>query len=482
MTSVKSLPALNAITRVRSSRWKRMISPEAGTDTTISRPWRNKVSLFEDREKIRKLFGYLFFALLAIVMIRITTGDADSLEARLARTEEVASGDAVKQVIYFLMFFVFLGMWLRAEGLRFPKCLSVLQYILIAWIVSSVSWAVDPAVSIRRSVLLVMVVTMVSVSVDEIGPKRSRDILTWLIALCIGISLACVPFFKFAIHQATEADQSLVGAWRGIFVHKNTAGAVTAAAIIIFLHRAIEYRRWYYYVMVVLSLIFLWGTKSKTPAGLMPIALAIGFTYQYAVVGHRRRWVFAYAMLSLGVVLLLGYLTYAGKIAHVLGDPTSFTGRAGLWQAVLGYSRDHLWLGAGYSSLWGVTGTPPILPYTTAPAQEFMIHSHSGYLELLGTIGLPGLLMALASAIFYPLFQLFSLRGKENRYAAGVTLSVFIFCMLENFLESQLYTRDREIWVILFIYILALQLTYIEQPQKRYARKTPARPALGLVS
>ncbi len=461
--------------------WRRDPAPAVNDIGKPYRRWRDRASIFDDQDRLMRLLQVLFYIFLLFVMVRVNSGEADGELAREIRKASVASGDSTKQILYVLSSGAFISLWVRLRGWVLPKCLSIFQLVLFAWIVLSISWAIDPAVSLRRVVLLLTVISSLAMGVDLLGPERSMRVLYWLLATCVIMSLLAVPIFPFAKHPLTEADPSIAGGWRGVFVHKNTAGAVTAASIILFLHYAIRERRWYQWALVAIAVIFLAGTKSKTPALLLVPTLAIGWLYYQAYTRDFGRNWFAFGFIALAS--LTTFLVFAKMyvIERVLDDPKSFTGRAGLWEAVIGFVRDHPWLGAGYSSLWGVNVTPtPILPYVNEPTQEFMVHSHSGYLELLATTGIPGLTLALLAAIIYPLYQLLSERDRSQIMANTLVFLLFVFAFCENFLETQLYSRDREVWVIYLIAILGQQLRYIGRKARRPALRTQRKPiAIG---
>jgi len=441
--------------------WRRGDVPGANAAGKPYRSWRDRPSIFDDPERLMKLLQVLFYIFLLFVMVRISSGEADSESAREIRKVAVASGDTTKQILYVLSSGAFISLWVRLRGWTLPKCLSGFQMVLFAWIILSISWAIDPAISLRRVVLLLTVISSLAMGVDLLGAQRSMRVLYWLLATCVVVSLLAVPLFPFAKHPMTEADPSIAGGWRGVFVHKNTAGAVTAASIILFLYLAIREQRWYQWALVVIAVVFLAGTKSKTPALLLLPTLLFGWLYYQAYTRDFGRNWFAFGFIALASVTTFLVFAKMYVIERVLDDPKSFTGRAGLWEAVLGFVRDHPWLGAGYSSLWGVNVTPtPILPYVTEPTQEFMVHSHSGYLELLATTGIPGLILALLAAILYPLYQLLSERDPKQIPENTLVFLLFVFAFCENFLETQLYSRDREIWVIYLIAILGQQLRY----------------------
>lgn len=425
-----------------------------------------------------EIVTWMFRLFLILVMIRISSGDADSEAARAARQAATAAGDKTKQAAYAFAFILFVATWIKFKGLTLPRCLSVVQYCLVSWILLSTTWAVDQSISIRRSVLLLLVFSTIATAVDLLGPKASLRALYWVLALCMTISLISVPLFSFAVHPPTEIDQSIVGGWRGVFVHKNTAGAIAAVSLLVFLHSWIGRRKWYDALFFAVCLVFLIGSKSKTPALILPFAIFVSLSYRALYRRVTGRLAFLVIMAVIVTSVLIAYLSYQAVITQTLDNPDSFTGRAGLWRVVLDYSADHRWLGAGYSSLWGTSVPPPVIPYTTAPFQQFMLHSHSGYLELLGTIGVPGLCMAVVAAIILPVFEILRDARPESNELNAVVLAIVAFCSFENFFETQLYTRDREVWVCFFIAILSLHLN----SRRAKAADRPGEPRRRIVA
>ncbi len=441
--------------------WRRDPAPAVNDTGKPYRRWRDRASIFDDPDRLVRVFQWLFYVFLMFVMIRVSSGEADSEAAREIRKAGVASGDATKQIVYVITTFIFTSIWVRLRGWSLPKCLSVFQIVFFAWVLVSVSWAIDPAVSIRRTVLLLTVVTSLGMAVDILGPDRSLRVLYYVLASCTVISLISVPLFPFAVHPMTEMDQSIAGGWRGIFVHKNTAGAVTAASLILYIYYALQDRRWYRWALVLLGVAFLAGTKSKTPALVLLPTMMMGWLYFRTHTRDFGRNLFTFLVIAGFSMITFLVFAKAAAVERVFANPESFTGRAGLWQAVIGFIKDHPWLGAGYSSLWGINVDPaPIAPYINEASQEFMVHSHSGYLELLATTGIPGLVLALLAAVFFPLYQLMSERGRAQIFNSALIFTLFVFAVCENFLETQLYSRDREVWVIYLIGILGLHLRY----------------------
>ncbi|PZM15568.1 O-antigen ligase family protein [Rhizobium tubonense] len=410
-------------------------------------------------ERLVRLIEVLFFIFLLVVLVRVSMGESDSVDARFARLDATEAGDRVKQAAYTLAFITFLGLWIRLRGLRLPSCISLMQVLLIGWIILSTTWAYDPNVSFRRAVLLVFVFASIAISVDFLGPTRSLDVMYKALAACMTASLISVFLFpSFAIHPPTEVDQSIVGGWKGVFIHKNTAGAVCAMATIIFLHYGMARRRWYDWFFLAICVVFLVGCKAKTPLGLLLLVVPAGFLYRAAWHSALGRLLVLLFISSSAALVAVGVSGYSDKLAELFSNPQSFTGRVAIWDTALAFSADHPWLGSGYSSLWAVSSAPPILPYMTDAFLEAIVHSHNGYLEMLATTGIPGLTLALVAALVVPLFQfLFAPRANDIKFFS-LLFSLWFFGLLENLMETQLYTRDREVWIVFVTTILIVQI------------------------
>ncbi|WP_182422174.1 O-antigen ligase family protein [Aureimonas sp. ME7] len=401
----------------------------------------------------------LFFTLFLAIMVRINFGAADSEEARLGRLEAAANGDATKQLIYAIIFLLFIGLWLWLKGARMPRCVSILQIIFLVWVATTTSWAYYPEISFRRMVLLCMTLISLALSIDFLGPSRTLNVLYKGLAVVITFSLISVFLFpSFAVHPATETDPSIVGGWRGVFLHKNTAGAVCAVAVIVFTHYAVTLRRKRDWFFLFVCLFFLIGSKSKTPLGLLAIVIPLGFYYRAVFSANGGRIWFILTVLFVATLLAVLAFGYQDLIARVLDDPTSFTGRVAIWDTAIAFAKDHFWTGSGYSSLWGTGNETPAVPYLEEAYVEFTVHSHSGYIELFATTGLPGLCLAVLAAVILPFYQFVFCVDKSNAKTCSLLFSIWFFAVLQNLMETQLYSRDREVWFMMLSAVLSMHL------------------------
>lgn len=419
----------------------------------------NKGSTLIKSEVVLKRIEVMFFLFLLLILVRLSFGEGDSVDSRLAREAGADSGDFLKQMTYLLAFCSFTMIWLMTRGLRFPQSLSRPQIFLVGWVLCSSFWAFDHAVSVRRSLLLAFVVFTMAFATDLLGVKRTFKVLYAVLAFCMTMSLVAVFLVpSIAVHPPTEIDQSIVGGWRGFFTHKNTAGGVCALAVIMFLHHAIDrgkLRDWFFLGVCVT---FLLGCGSKTPLGLVAVVIPVGLIYRISWKSAAGKMLYMLGFILAAMLTIIVATGYSTKISDVFSDPESFTGRVAIWRAALRFWQDHWLFGSGYSSLWATSITPPIMPYADFPFLEFIVHSHNGYIEMLATTGVPGFTLAVVSAVFIPAYQLITKVSPKNANFFSMLFSMWFFCLLENCMETQLYTRDREMWIVMFTVILSLQL------------------------
>ena len=116
----------------------------------------------------------------------------------------------------------------------------------------------------------------VLLSVDTIGPERAFRYWRIVLAVILLVNWISIPLIATARHLPGEIDPGLVGDWRGLYGHKNIAGAVCAMTAMLFLFtrngRPTGSAGW----SRRRRLGFLVMTRSKTSLGFLPLALAGG--------------------------------------------------------------------------------------------------------------------------------------------------------------------------------------------------------------
>lgn len=366
-------------------------------------------------------------------------------------------GSPARQLAYVLVLMVViyasgpLGSYRKIFAIPFFLAITFLWY----WI--SLFWSIAPDIGARRLSLTTIVVLVIFSGVRK---SNLDELINWtgaIFLIVLILNFLTVLFLPhIGIHQpGEEVDTSLVGGWRGIMLQKNFAGAICAFTIMLFLFSC---RKWDYRLralILLLSLIFIVKTQSKTSAGLMLISVTIGATFYLYNPKYRQLVAPLFAILSSAVVFLISL--ESALLDKILYDPEAFTGRTQIWRSLLRYAQDNLMLGSGFGSFWNIGfGVSPIFKYSRGWVLTYAAQGHNGYLDILITTGIIGLILTVISCVIVPLFKLVSATSISREYRA-LLVSFIIFSAGHNMTESSLMDRDTIVQVFL---MLALAITW----------------------
>ncbi|HUJ03787.1 MAG TPA: hypothetical protein VLW75_09140, partial [Rhizomicrobium sp.] len=260
-----------------------------------------------------------FLLLLLLVFIGLSpfaTRDPNVLAA--GETLTAGEGDLIRQVAYLAVFLAIAASAMQKSGWRAIDAVPISLAALLLWCALTALWAQAPGITIRRAGLEVVVVLSVMLSVHGLGAERSFRLLRNVLALVLVINWLSIPFIRNAIHQANEIDPGIVGDWRGLYFHKNIAGAVCALSAIVFLYHALRNRSWVDWVLLLGALGFLVMTRSKSSMGLLPLALGMGAIYRLAMRNARDRAIAGVALLLIVLLGAVAMLANAQAIMRVL--------------------------------------------------------------------------------------------------------------------------------------------------------------------
>jgi exopolysaccharide production protein ExoQ len=372
----------------------------------------------------------------------------------LGGVEKTGAGDSLRQVLYLLAFSAIAWRSFSRSGVQAVSAISLSLLVLLAWCVASALWSPEPAVSIRRSGLAVVLVVSAMLSIDTIGARRTLSLLRWVLLAILVVNVVSIRFIPAAVHLPGETDPALVGNWRGMYGHKNIAGAVGAITALLFLFSPspTRWRKLFDIAVVALAVFFTVMTHSKTSLGLLAVAAVAGLTYRIAWRRDIDRLIAAVLLLFLLTGLATLLIADQTVITRQLEDPTQFTGRTEIWRAELAYVRDHPLLGAGYGTFSDTGKESPLYRYiggwvTTAS------HGHNGYLQLMVTTGGIGFALGLIALIVVPLIQFW----RRGDVALKATLfSIFVFLALHNLMETDFMEGDGVAWGIYLVMMAML--------------------------
>jgi O-antigen ligase len=396
-----------------------------------------------------------FLALLLMVFIGLAPfAPRDPATLAIGESGFAGAGDAVRQALYLLVLIVTMCTALELRGLSAFRAVPLTLALLLGWCLLTAYWAPASGVALRRGGLEVVVVLSALLGVESIGVERALKLLRFTLILVLAINWISIPLVHNAIHLPGESDPSLVGDWRGLYFHKNIAGAVSALSAIVFLFFAVEAKRWGDWALFAAAAVFTVMTRSKSSIGLLPAALAMAGLYRLAWRRDLDRAIVGLSLALVAIVALTAAVADAGWIARLFEDPTQFTGRTAIWQAEIAFIRDHLYLGAGFGSFADTGALSPLHGYVNEGWVQTEAHGHNAYLQLLVTVGGVGFVLAMIAFVVQPLIAFFRAR-RADLPLYTMLFALFAFMILHNFLESDFLEGDGPAWVV-FLLMLAM--------------------------
>jgi exopolysaccharide production protein ExoQ len=397
-----------------------------------------------------------FIALLLLVFVGLDAFSPPLAVSQFGGVQETSRGDTLRQVLYIGVFAVIVLCAMQRRGLAALNAVPLSMALLLCWCLLSSLWAAEHGVALRRAGLEVVVVLSVLLSVDTIGAERAFRLWRILLAIILLANWISIPLIATARHLPGELDPALVGNWRGLYGHKNIAGAVCVMTALCFLFSRNGWRNWIGILVAIAATVFLVMTRSKTSLGFLPLALAGGIVYRFGWRDSLSRAILTVAALLLLLGLAGMAFLNADAIAHVLEDPAEFTGRAAIWAAELAYIHDHLLLGAGFGTFADTGGLSPLHDYISGSWVEAVSHGHNGYLQMLVTIGGVGFALAMLALIAEPLRRLWSLDWGQDGFKP-LLFALFLFLILHNVMESDFLEGDGVNWVAFLLVLAALR-------------------------
>jgi O-antigen ligase len=412
-----------------------------------------------------------FFGVLMLVFLGHSPFNPPAPVLQAGGTNPTGAGDVFRETGYLILFGVIVLGALQKRGLDVFRPVPFLLALLVAWCIFSAGWAEQGAVAFRRAVLEMVIVISIMLGTDLVGSNRTLAFWRGLLAAILLVNLFSIPLIATAVHGSGEQDPTLAGAWRGLYGHKNVAGAVSALTVILFFFPAIEERKWQYGLVALAAVLFLVMTRSKSSLGILPVALLVGSSYR---VGWKRPLDRAILCLVVALLLAIGAAALIAdwaSITRLLEDPNELSGRAQIWQAEYAYILDHPWLGSGFGTFAEAGGQSPLRDYISGDWVTAVSHGHSGYLQLFVTIGIVGFVLAVTSLVLQPLGYFWPI-DPDSLLFRSTLLAVVAFIVLHNVMESDFFADDGATGVALLLAIALLgtrSREVLQNPDSQFA-------------
>lgn len=352
--------------------------------------------------------------------------------------------------------------------------------VILIWFALTTRWALDPGVSVKRLVLFVIQIGIcVALALSIRRGSRILALMATACAIMVGID-----FFSWILAPAKSMTELGLAA---IHTHKNTLGSVMMYCCLVCTAYLQGQRstasRAFWTSVILAGFALLIASKSKTSLGIL-VAAALATPTMIWVLRQRASliWAMAGAGVAFVAILALGWL---GWCAMQGADPfaplsqVTFTMRTDVWKFVLGVWREQPWKGVGFGSLWDVDpGVQPSLQTDEWFAQPdaFTNESHNGYLDILATtgiIGLVGAIFMLVRWVFRALsllrISLLSNRPEDQAaYPYGIYLGLFpLLFLFHNFLESSYFTANATYGILILLVGIDIDLRWPERDQPK---------------
>jgi O-antigen ligase len=409
-------------------------------------------------DPIAPLRGVLFVAILLLgwVSVHPFQSMADQKLITIGDTS-----DLVNQFAYLTLGALAAGYVLLGGARRLRLLAQPLYAAMLAWLVVSVATSNDPALSFKRLVFALLVILLAAVA--PLLPTTMRRFADMMAAIAVAVLVLCYAGLLFAPHVAIHQPDDLVeptlaGNWRGLFDHKNIAGPMMVNLIFVGLFVAKRRNLALGAAIMVAAAIFLYFCEAKAAIQLLPVVLVLSFAMM------RLRSALLCAVLALAPAILLAFVTIGSLYIDgvrsfneaVLSDPT-FTGRRDIWQFAIDNIAQRPWTGFGFGAFWE---TPLSAYQHLADGNEAMraSHAHNAFLELLLTVGIPGLVLGLLWAVWLPLADL--QRAKQagaDRALVTLFVQIWLFALLTSNFESVLFNRGDPLWFTMLIAMFGLR-------------------------
>jgi exopolysaccharide production protein ExoQ len=342
----------------------------------------------------------------------------------------------------------------------------------------------DAAGSLEPNIVLALYIISLLLMLPRLGQVLYHilkgNALIWIMVIMILASTAwsdfpdittCFPFQKQIQIMATVFFASVItnllfiillpkygimsmpphiGAWRGVYIHKQGLGTqmslMSAFFLILLKSEFWREKKGMALLGVALSIFLVLASKSST--GLISVVLLATCVH---ILQWRRFRPDIIAFILITTILFIGSITiylvdHAAMLVGFLGKDLTISGRDQLWGAIIQIVNQRPLFGYGYEAFWYVTGqsSRPDLIWNMigwdAP------HAHNGLLEILLALGWVGaglFLITFVSNIWRSL-QHIALNPSATSYCSMIFL---IYIVLTNITEKNFFGSNLT-WIL----------------------------------
>lgn len=396
--------------------------------------------------KIKKSSIYSLEVLLIVFLLFIFSGGAAHLNA-LARFGFTFSYPIIALLLLLNHKKILAHLWKEP-----------LLFALVFLAIFSVSWSISPSLTFNHGKGLLRGTLLGAYFGIRFNSKQQLNILCITFAICVALSFLYVVALP---GQGIHMSGPHVGLWKGAFTHKNTLGRgmniSSQVFLLSFLSTSQKKAKMIYFSGFFLSASLVILSGSATSSVILVVLLSLVPIYLHLQKLKYKLRVFAsiFSLLGILTTVLLAALSIE-FVVKALGKTLTFSGRADLWPLLLDhyFSQRPFW-GYGYQAFWSQYG------YLISSVQKWDItHAHSGFIDLLLSLGLLGLLLYLIVYIssFLKTIKAMNLASEPVDFWP---LQLLILILIVDFtIEATILSSSSLVWILFVSIVFSLRLHY----------------------
>ena len=357
--------------------------------------------------------------------------------------EDLAAENPTARLLWFPIYGLVL--MLAAMNITHLTRLAIFNPLLIIcllWCGISMIWSIDPQLTMRRSVAVLMT-TLAGLT---IAARYDWDGLVQRLAF-VFFMMAVATLVIVLINPGQGIMQDIhVGAWRGPFPEKNYLGGKMAQGVAVCMCAyAMRPKLFWLWIPAGLLCFFL-VLMSTSKTALLVSVFSIGVFLALRL--FRRFPILRLPVLYLFVAgtttLITLYLTIPDELFAIIGKDATFTGRTDIWSELILAVKAKPIMGYGYGTFW----EDPLGPsYAVRQALQWGVPTaHNGWFETSLSTGIVGVVLFAVLYIIavFLAFDRIKRGGVESYWAV---LGVLIFGMF-SFSESTILQQNDLSWLI----------------------------------
>ncbi|MEN3975908.1 O-antigen ligase family protein [Emcibacter sp. SYSU 3D8] len=329
-----------------------------------------------------------------------------------------------------------------------PKLLvqNKLLLVVVAYIVASTFWSVDPPTALRRSMAFALTTTFCLYLVLRFPPTDILRLAAWAL-FCVAI--ASVIAALFVPELGREMYGRKLGWWKGVCSINTSFGRFMALGMLVVwcLRRA----NWglQRYDVLVLGLFALCTFQAQAATSF---AAVFGAFVSIVVVWSRTPFDAPLpAKLAVGAlfaaVLVLTLPFYSSEVFDILQRDDTLTNRIFIWSAAYEQGWLNPVFGVGYESFWIESNAAGAFFNMFGSGNTIIGNGHNGYLDAWLELGFVGL-ACLAALLIQAFIRVTRYGLKHDDPMAQFYGGLLVFILIYSIAEKAIFVHSEITWLL----------------------------------